>query len=108
MREESMGLYLYPRNHKGTIENCPKPRRSFSRFHQYDWLKAQHLSSNSHGRELRFLFILEAQAGPGTHAIYLEDYTLILTKIKNLVLMQNGYVHPWLVQRPGSEILSIL
>jgi hypothetical protein len=47
-------------------------------------VQTQHLSSNPHGRELRFLFILKAQAGPGTHAIYLEDYALILTKIKNL------------------------
>jgi hypothetical protein len=37
-----------------------------------------------HRREFRFLFILEGQARPGTHAIYLEDYALILTKIKNL------------------------
>jgi hypothetical protein len=47
-------------------------------------VQTQHLSSNPHGHEFRFLFILEAQAGPGTHAIYLEDYALILTKIKNL------------------------
>jgi hypothetical protein len=39
----------------------------------------QHLSSNPHGREFRFSFILEA-----THVIYLEDYALILTKIKNI------------------------
>lgn len=42
----------------------------------------QHLSSNPHIHEFRFLFILEAQAG--THAIYLENYALIFTKIKNL------------------------
>ena len=47
-------------------------------------VQSQHLSSNAHGREFSFLFILEAHAGPGTHAIYLEDYALILTKIKNL------------------------
>jgi hypothetical protein len=39
----------------------------------------QHMSSNPHGRELRFLFILKVQAGPGTHAIYLENYALILS-----------------------------
>jgi hypothetical protein len=47
-------------------------------------VQTQHPSSNPHGHELRFLFILKAQAGPGTYAIYLEDYALILTKIKNL------------------------
>ena len=65
-------------------------------------VQTQHLSSNPHGGEFRFLFILEAQTSSGTHAIYLEDYAL-----KILVLMPNGCVHPWLVQRTGSEILPI-
>ena len=47
-------------------------------------VQTQHLSSNPEGHEFRFLFILEAQARLGTHAIYLEDYALILAEIKNL------------------------
>jgi hypothetical protein len=43
-------------------------------------VQTQHLSSNPHGHELSFLFILKV----GTHVIYLEDYALILIKIKNL------------------------
>jgi hypothetical protein len=46
-------------------------------------VQIQHLSSNTHGRGFRFLFILEAQTDPGIHAIYLEYYALIFTKIKN-------------------------
>jgi hypothetical protein len=46
-------------------------------------VRTQHLSSNPHGRELRFLFILEAHAFLGTHAIYLEDQVSSLFKIKN-------------------------
>jgi hypothetical protein len=44
----------------------------------------QQLSLNPHGYELRFLFILKVQAGPDTHVIYLDNYALILIKIKNL------------------------
>jgi hypothetical protein len=46
-------------------------------------VQTHHMSSNPHGHEFRFLFIFEAQARPSTHTIYLENYTLILTKIKN-------------------------
>jgi hypothetical protein len=41
------------------------------------------MSLNPHGREFRFLFILEVQARSGTHAIYIEDYALNFTKVKN-------------------------
>jgi hypothetical protein len=57
---------------------------------------------------LKFLFILEAQAGPGTYAIYLEDYALIFLRLKILVLMLNGCVYPLLVHKLGTEILPIL
>jgi hypothetical protein len=45
-------------------------------------VQIQYLSSNPHGSEFRFLFILEVQADPDTHAIYFEE-------------------------RPGSKILPI-
>lgn len=43
-------------------------------------VQTHYLSSNPHGREFRFLFILEAHARPGTHVIDLEDYAFIFHK----------------------------
>jgi hypothetical protein len=71
------------------------------------WITNSAPELNPYGREFQFLFLLEAQAGPSTHAIYLKDYVLIFNKIKILVLILNGCVHLKSVQRPRSKILPI-
>jgi hypothetical protein len=57
-------------------------------------VQIQQLGSNPRGREFRFLFMLEDDAFPRTHAIYPEDQVSSLSKIKIMVLMLNDYVHP--------------
>jgi hypothetical protein len=53
-------------------------------------IQTQHLSSNPHGHEFRFLFILGGQA----LQFILRTMFPVYSRLKILVLMFNGYVHP--------------
>jgi hypothetical protein len=58
-------------------------------------VQTQHLSSNPHGHEFRFLFILEDQAFLELMQFILRTRVLVYSRLKIILLMLNGWCRDW-------------